>query len=78
MSWPIGVAMYVVIWWLVIFAVLPFGVRPSPEDDPGHAAGAPAHPHLKAKAAVTTVVAAVIWLLLYWAVRSDLVNFRGS
>jgi predicted secreted protein len=77
MSWPIGIAAYVVIWWLVIFAVLPFGVRPSAEGEPGHDAGAPANPRLKLKAAITTGVAAIIWLLVYWAVESDLVDFRG-
>jgi predicted secreted protein len=76
MPWPLGIATYVIIWWIVIFAVLPFGVRPSPEDDPGHAAGAPANPRLPLKAAVTTVVAAIIWLLVYWAVDAGLVNFR--
>jgi predicted secreted protein len=77
MSWPIGIAAYVVIWWVVIFAVLPFGVRTAEEGDPGHAAGAPAHPHLLAKALVTTVVAAAVWLVLYWAVQHDLIDFRG-
>jgi predicted secreted protein len=77
-SWPLGIAAYVVIWWVVIFAVLPFGVRPAAEGDPGKAAGAPANPHLVAKALVTTAVAGAIWLLLYWAVTSDLMNFRGG
>lgn len=76
MSLFIGIASYVVIWWLVIFAVLPFGVHPAPSDDPGHAAGAPARPRLKFKAAVTTVVAAALWLVLHWAVTSQLINFR--
>lgn len=77
MNWFIGVASYVVIWWVVIFAVLPFGVRPSGEGEVGHDAGAPANPRLLLKAAVTTVVAGALWLALYWAVNADLVDFRG-
>ncbi len=46
MNWFIGIATYVVIWWLVIFTVLPFGVKPAEEGDPGHDAGAPRHPRL--------------------------------
>ena len=38
MSWFVGIGMYVVLWWIAIFAVLPWGVKPSPEGDPGHAA----------------------------------------
>jgi len=77
-GWVFGSATYLIIWWLVIFAVLPFGVRPSPEGDPGHAAGAPANPHLLLKFAVTTVIATVIWFLADWAVNSGLLDFRGS
>jgi predicted secreted protein len=75
-SWPIGIAIYIVIWWIVIFAVLPFGIHPVAKGDPGHAAGAPANPRIKLKAAITTALAAAIWLLVYWAVQSDLVSFR--
>ena len=78
MNWFTGVASYLVIWWLVIFAVLPFGVKPVPEDDPGHAAGAPAHPHLVGKAIATTVIAAALWLVLYLIVSSDFWSFRQT
>lgn len=77
MSWFIGISGYVVIWWLVIFAVLPFGVHPARTDDPGHATGAPARPRLMLKAAVTTVIAAVIWLAVYWALATHLINLYG-
>ena len=78
MNWFEGIVAYVVIWWLVLFAVLPWGVRPTPVGDPGHAAGAPANPHLVLKAAVTTAVAGLIWLGLFFAIRANLVSFRPS
>jgi len=77
MNWFEGIVAYVIIWWMVIFAVLPFGVRPAPKDDHGYAAGAPANPRLALKVAVTTAVAALIWLGLYAAVRANLVSFRA-
>lgn len=78
MGWFTGAMVYVVIWWVVIFAVLPWGVRPAEEGDLGHDAGAPANPRLWLKAGVTTLVAAVIWLIVYAVIRSDLISFRGS
>jgi predicted secreted protein len=75
-NWFIGIAAYVVIWWVVIFAVLPWGIRPAGEADQGHDAGAPADPRILLKALVTTAVAAVIWVGFYWAVTHDLVSFR--
>lgn len=76
MTWVQGVVAYVIIWWLVIFAVLPFGVRPSAKGDIGHAAGAPENPRLWLKAGVTTLVAAAIWLGFYVLVNSGLISFR--
>jgi predicted secreted protein len=76
MSWVQGVVAYVIIWWVVIFAVLPFGVRPTAENDIGHAAGAPENPRLWLKAGITTVISAAIWLGFYALVHSNLVSFR--
>jgi predicted secreted protein len=78
MTWVQGIVAYVVIWWVVIFAVLPFGIRPVEAGDIGHAAGAPANPRLWFKAGVTTIVAAVLWVGLFILVKSDLVSFRPS
>ncbi len=77
MNWFVGIATYVVIWWLAIFAVLPWGVKPAEEGDPGQRAGAPRNPRLWQKAAITSVVAGVIWLFVYWAVNAQLVDFRS-
>lgn len=77
MNWFIGIATYVVIWWITIFAVLPWGVRPAEEGDPGKPAGAPANPRLLFKAVMTSIVAGVLWLLVYWAVNAGLINFRS-
>src|ERR1700720_1612263 len=77
MTWVEGIVAYVVIWWIVIFAVLPFGVRPAPKGDPGYAAGAPANPRLALKAAGPTALPALIGLGLYAAVPNHLVDFRA-
>ncbi len=76
MNWFVGTATYIVIWWLTIFMVLPWGVKPQVDREAGHDAGAPANPRLVMKAAVTTVVAGVIWAFVYWAVTHDLISFR--
>ena len=78
MTWVQGIVAYVIIWWVVIFAVLPFGVEPVEKGDPGHAAGAPANPRLGIKAAVTTAIAAVLWLALYAIIGSGLISFRPA
>jgi len=67
-SWPLAAAIYLTIWWIVLFAVLPLGVRSSEEAEEdlpeGADPGAPASPDLLKKAGITTVVSAVLFGLL--------------
>ena len=76
MSWFVGVAMYVVIWWLTIFAVLPWGVKPAEQGDLGARAGAPANPRLWFKVGLTSAVAAVLWSIMYAVIRFGLIDLR--
>jgi predicted secreted protein len=62
-----GIAIYFIIWWIVLFAVLPFGVRSQHEDGdmpPGTDPGAPVLSRLRAKLLWTTIVASVLFALL--------------
>ncbi|MCB9948536.1 MAG: DUF1467 family protein [Rhodospirillaceae bacterium] len=76
MGFVSGLVVYVITWWVVLFAVLPWGVRAPDDPQPGHAAGAPATPRLRLKFAVTSAIAAVIWLIIFLLVQSDLISFR--
>lgn len=78
MYWATGLATYVIIWWLVMFMVLPWGVRRiEPEDlKRGDDSGAPANPNMLIKVAVTTVASGVIFGLVYLVVISGVISFR--
>jgi predicted secreted protein len=78
MDWFTGIIVYLLIWWVALFAVLPIGTKPVAEADPeaGGWRGAPARPLLGRKVIATTVVAAVLWLGAYALITSDLVSFR--
>jgi predicted secreted protein len=69
MTIPGGLAVYFIIWWTVLFAVLPFGVRSQVETGDvvaGSEPGAPVLPQLARKAAITSVVAAVIFAFVWY------------
>ena len=76
MAWVTGIVVYVLVWWITLFAVLPLWVTPSEPEDPGHAAGAPQRPRMLLKVAITTVVSALIWLAIYLLVRSPWLSLR--
>lgn len=59
--------MFLVIWWLTLFVVLPWGVRRTESPDTGHDPGAPINPMLWKKALITTAIALVIWGAAYLA-----------
>jgi len=66
MPWVLGLALYFIIWWTMLFAVLPFGVQSQHEVNeivPGSEPGAPARPRLLLKVLATTVVAGVLWAI---------------
>lgn len=79
MSWFTAIASYVVIWWVVLFAVLPLGVRSQSEH--GHIAtgtepGAPANPQLGRKAVITSAIAGGLWLALFVVVSVFFADYR--
>jgi predicted secreted protein len=65
-----AVAIYFLIWWITLFAVLPFGVRAPHESDtaseaPGTDPGAPVASRILMKLIMNTVVSGVIFGLCY-------------
>jgi len=76
--WITILAIYFIVWWLVFFTVLPFGIRSQDElgevvrgTDPG----APKVHGLKIKLVWTTVVATIVFAAFYWAFVTKAVAF---
>ena len=71
-----GIMLFVIIWWVVILAVLPWGARPPENPEPGHAPSAPDRPMILRKAVITTLITSVIWLIFFYLITSDILVFR--
>ena len=79
-----AVAIYLTIWWTVLFVVLPLGVTSHAEAGidrgDGGDPGAPVDPKLKKKFFTTTWIATVVFAILWTVVHFHLVelpNFPG-
>lgn len=78
MTLAFAIAIYVVIWWTVLFAMLPIGVRTSEEAgekaSPGTAESAPHLPNLLPKMVATTVVSSIVFAALYIIIVDHLIT----
>ena len=77
MSLSFGIAIYFIIWWTVLFAVLPLGVRTQEEAGevvPGTPKSAPLAPRLLRIVLTTTGIAAIVFAIFYAVVTYKLIR----
>jgi predicted secreted protein len=78
MSPTTWIAIYLTIWWTVLFCVLPLGVVSHAEagidKGDGGDPGAPVDPKLKRKFITTTWISAIIWVALLVVIHFGLVK----
>ena len=68
MSAGLAAAIYFIVWWTVLFAVLPIGLRTQEEEGhvvPGTPESAPARPRFLFIIGLTTLISAVVFALIY-------------
>ncbi len=76
MGWVSGIIVYILIWWMVFFSILPFGNYPETKPEEGHAESAPANPRIGLKMLATTGIATGLFGVAWWIIQSDLITFR--
>jgi predicted secreted protein len=78
MTWFAAGIIFVIVWWLVLFMVLPFGARPPDQVEPGMAPSAPARPRMGIKIAITTAIALALTALILWLLQSGVIQLRPT
>ena len=71
-----GTVVYILLWWWVLFMVLPFGAKAPEQVEKGHATSAPARPRMALKLAITTGLSAVLFIIVYFIIASGIFSFR--
>ncbi|WP_186393292.1 MULTISPECIES: DUF1467 family protein [unclassified Pannonibacter] len=75
MSIAYGLAVYFMMWWILLFAALPFGVRTQEEEGkvvPGTVESAPARHRMWRVAMWNTVVTTIVFAVFIWLRESGL------
>lgn len=75
-----GIVVYICIWWTVIFCTLPLWVKHEESENGTKpeeiGPGAPDNPYIKRKIILTTLVSAVLWLVIYACIHWEIIDFR--
>ena len=77
MSFITAVFIYFLIWWVMLFTVLPLGIERHGEQGKGFDPGAPRIPHLKKKMILNTIISAVILAILVILVEIGVINWTA-
>ncbi|MFL2878503.1 MAG: DUF1467 family protein [Candidatus Pelagibacter sp.] len=69
---------YVLIWWIVFFALLPIDVNREKKDNiKGIDPGAPENPKIIKKFAYSTLITSIIFIIIYLLVKYEYLNIRN-
>ena len=75
-----SIIVFVLIWWIIFFSLLPVGIQSNKEKfrekiegiDPG----APINPKIGKKFLITTLITSIIFIVIYYLVEFKLLNLR--
>ena len=73
-----GIVVYILLWWWVLFMVLPFGAKAPDTSEKGHAPSAPDKPRLGKKMLITSVIALILWFAVDAIIASGIFSFRDN
>tara|TARA_B100000927_G_C16132057_1_gene335713 strand:+ start:87 stop:341 length:255 start_codon:yes stop_codon:yes gene_type:complete len=75
-----SIVVFVIVWWIVFFSVLPIGIKhskkPFKNNLEGNDPGAPKNPNILKKFLYTTLITAVIFVGIYYIVNNGHFNLR--
>ncbi len=71
-----GIVVYILVWWISLFIILPIGIRTEEKPNKGMAWGHPKPFSLKRKLLFSTIVSVFVWFFIFFFVESNLISFR--
>ena len=75
-----SIIVYVLIWWIIFFSVLPIGIQSNKEvfkeKLEGNDPGAPKNPNIAKKFLITTFITTIIFAVIYYLVNIEFLNLR--
>lgn len=69
-----GIVVFSIIWWTVLFVVLPFGVKTAEVPEKGHADSAPVQARIGRKFLITTLISIVLFFIAEYLISLNLLE----
>ena len=80
MSTTGSLIVYISIWWIIFFSVLPIGIKSQnakfTDELHGNDRGAPKNPKIKKKFLITTLITSIVFIAIYYMVSQNYLNLR--
>ena len=70
-----GIITYFLVWWLVLFTVLPMGVERDDNPQTGTMTGAPKEHKMKKKVIATSIISAFVWIIIFVLMHFNVIDF---
>ena len=70
-----GIIVYLLVFWSLLFMILPWGNHASESPEAGMAGSAPANPRIKQKFLITFVLSWVIWGIIALLIHIEVIDF---
>tara|TARA_E500000178_G_C16592127_1_gene560870 strand:+ start:219 stop:473 length:255 start_codon:yes stop_codon:yes gene_type:complete len=71
---------YIIIWWIIFFSILPIGIisenKKFTNNLTGSDPGAPKNPQIVKKFIITTILTTILFMVIYYMVSNDYLNLR--
>ena len=74
MDFVSGLVVFILLWWWVFLMSLPFGIKTPEQVENGHATSAPEQPMLRRKVSISTAIALILLVIIYWIIDTGLVS----
>jgi predicted secreted protein len=76
-----AIIIYISIWWIVFFSILPIGIKSQnikfKNRMHGNDPGAPKNPKIAKKFLITTLITSIIFAVIYYLSINNYLNLRG-
>ena len=76
-----SIIVYVMIWWIVFFSILPVGIQSNKgvfkDSIEGIDPGAPKNPKIGKKFLITTIITSILFIMIYYLSNNGFLNLRN-